>query len=97
MNQPYSMKNQLTLISEMVSRLPRNDPTRVGEFLQNAVDSLQDNWLRQSFEEEGRFTSQRRPVRDYPPPRIAAKNLMESGEDETETVISETDSELSGK
>jgi hypothetical protein len=79
LNQPYNMNNQLTLISEMVSRLPRNDHARVGEFLQNAVDSLQDNWLRQSFEEEGRFSSQRRPVRDYPPPRIAMRNRRENG------------------
>lgn len=79
LNQPYNMNNQLTLISEMVSRLPRNDSARVGEFLQSAVDSLQENWLRQSFEEEGRFTSQRRPVRNYPPPRIAMRNRRENG------------------
>merc|ERR1719186_717914 len=70
LNQPHNMNNQLILISEMVSRLPKNDLT--SQFLQNAVDSLQDNWLRQSFDEEGRVSSTRtrRSVRDYPPPRI---------------------------
>merc|ERR1712110_435967 len=82
LNQPHNMNNQLILISEMVSRLPKNDLT--SQFLQNAVDSLQDNWLRQSFDEEGRFSSTRtrRSVRDYPPPRIAMnrrRNQLQNG------------------
>lgn len=66
LNQPHNMNSQLTLLNEMISRLP-NDITR--QYLQSAMESLQDNFCRQSIEEEGRFSRQVRPVRDYPPPR----------------------------
>ena len=66
LNQPHNMNSQLTLMNEMISRLP-NNLTR--QYLQSAMESLQDNFIKQSIVEEGRYSRQVRPVRDYPPPR----------------------------
>ena len=49
LNQPHNMNNQLTLISEMIRRLPKIDFT--SHCLQQAVESLQENWLRQTYSE----------------------------------------------
>ena len=65
LNQPHNMNSQLTLMNEMISRLP-NNLTR--QYLQSAMESLQDNFIKQSIVEEGRYSRQVRPVRDYPPP-----------------------------